>query len=161
MKFVILQKVNVLTRGQERYNQPGTWLYFQPQITATGSRLKCASFSWVESDRAMWSLLQLNSTESHEQRKCSELVEDARFSWVELSWVGSVEWSHCPIRFNSTCWVELSRIGQCDQGFKFIFTPFSPSNPFKSTSQSPIGGGAKAKTIKIFRHVGFQIDTDG
>jgi hypothetical protein len=45
--------------------------------------------------------------------------------------------------------------------FIFIFTPFSPSNPFKSTCQSPIGGGATAKTIKMFRHGGFQVDTDG
>jgi hypothetical protein len=40
--------------------------------------------------------------------------------------------------------------------FYFIFTPFSPSNPFKSTSQPPIGGGATAKTIKFLDTAGFR-----
>jgi hypothetical protein len=42
----------------------------------------------------------------------------------------------------------------------FLFDSFSPFSLYIS-SQPPLVGGATAKTIKIFRHGGFQVDTDG
>jgi hypothetical protein len=47
---------------------------------------------------------------------------------------------------------------------KFLTTFFfirSRLLAFTSNSQPPLVGGATAKTIKIFRHGGFQVDTDG
>jgi len=53
----------------------------------TWSRLTGFLFSWVESDRALWSLLRPDSTQLRINSECSELGKTRKP--VELSWVGS------------------------------------------------------------------------
>ena len=81
----------------------------------TGSRLKFILFSWVESGRALWIGLQLDSTRLN--WKCSELEKKLA---DQLGWVQS---GCSPIQsarltqLNSISWVELSRVGRSELGF--------------------------------------------
>jgi len=77
-------------------------------------------FSWVELDRALWSLQRLNSTQlnwTHSQMFRLHGTCDNWISWVEMS---SGLWTQRPIGLISTSWVELSwvelsPVGRCDQ----------------------------------------------
>ena len=90
----------------------------------TGSRLKgsLVELSWVEFDRALWSLLRLNST--GDTAKCSESQNLPQLD--QLSWDQSINqsinqsiglWSQRPTGLNQLSWVELSPVRRCDQGF--------------------------------------------
>jgi len=92
LRMYLIRTYKILTGGRNLSNSVKELITSENNCSNPDrSRLKLNSTSWVESDRALWSLLPRDSTQLNWLASfcqfLSVLNNSVELSWVELSWV--------------------------------------------------------------------------